>query len=406
MLSSYVGYLAATVVFLADLSVLYHQHGLSDQQYLPLGKEKSCPIDIPVTCTNTTPVADQCCFEAPGGILMQTQFWDYQPAVGNNHSFTLHGLWPDNCDGTYEQFCDRSLEIKKSIKSIIVDQFKDEDLYNTMRDTWSSMHGDPESLWVHEFNKHGTCMTTLRPHCYASPFQSDHNIYDYFKTAVELYKKLPTFDLLAQAGIVPSDTATYTKAAIAKALGDGFDGNRVFFKCDRQQALQEVWYFHHLKGSARNGDFIPLPSMMAPRCPDEGIHFYPKEKYTPRPPQPPGTKGHIFLTGHTGCLISNGKWYRSGQCATFRLEAAPFGAYNLKSSRGYCGFDSENRLACGRQYPARQFHFNNSTRVLSYGGKKDWCLDKSGSTGSGKYIQIPIVVDDGTCENKFQLQLQ
>jgi len=53
-------------------------------------------------------VTDLCCFEAPGGVLIQTQFWDTNPVTGPDNSWTIHGLWPDNCDGTFSENCDPS----------------------------------------------------------------------------------------------------------------------------------------------------------------------------------------------------------------------------------------------------------------------------------------------------------
>jgi ribonuclease T2 len=38
-------------------------------------------------------VENLCCFNAPGGQLLQTQFWDTNPPTGPNDSWTLHGLW-------------------------------------------------------------------------------------------------------------------------------------------------------------------------------------------------------------------------------------------------------------------------------------------------------------------------
>src|SRR4051812_7162488 len=46
-----------------------------------------------LSCHNTTVVENLCCFNAPGGQLLQTQFWDTQPATGPETSWTLHGLW-------------------------------------------------------------------------------------------------------------------------------------------------------------------------------------------------------------------------------------------------------------------------------------------------------------------------
>lgn len=54
---------------------------------------KSCPNDTPLSCNNSTAVPDSCCFNAPGGALLLTQFWDTDPATGPSDSWTLHGLW-------------------------------------------------------------------------------------------------------------------------------------------------------------------------------------------------------------------------------------------------------------------------------------------------------------------------
>jgi ribonuclease T2 len=46
-----------------------------------------------LSCHNTTVVQNLCCFNAPGGQLLQTQFWDTHPVTGPVDSWTLHGLW-------------------------------------------------------------------------------------------------------------------------------------------------------------------------------------------------------------------------------------------------------------------------------------------------------------------------
>ena len=52
----------------------------------------SCP-NAQLSCHNTTAVSDLCCFNAPGGQLLQTQFWDTNPVAGPTNSWTIHGLW-------------------------------------------------------------------------------------------------------------------------------------------------------------------------------------------------------------------------------------------------------------------------------------------------------------------------
>jgi ribonuclease T2 len=53
---------------------------------------ESCPSPQ-LSCHNTTVVENLCCFNAPGGQLLQTQFWDTNPPTGPDDSWTLHGLW-------------------------------------------------------------------------------------------------------------------------------------------------------------------------------------------------------------------------------------------------------------------------------------------------------------------------
>ncbi|KAJ6622914.1 ribonuclease T2-like protein [Mycena sp. CBHHK59/15] len=64
----------------------------------------TCPATSVPSCTNTTAVSNLCCFEAPGGLLLQTQYW--------------------------------------------VD-----------------IDGKDETFWEHEWKTHGTCYSTLKPKC-------------------------------------------------------------------------------------------------------------------------------------------------------------------------------------------------------------------------------------------------
>lgn len=369
-----------------------------------------CPVDLPLTCLNSTPIENSCCFESPGGLFAQTQFWDYKPAVGASDKFTLHGLWPDKCDGTWEQFCDSSLNIKKGdLEDIIVGQFGDKTLMQQIKDNWNNLGGDDESLWVHEFNKHATCVKTIRPECYGSSGKKNQNVYDYFKKAVALYNKYPTYEFLKAKGIVPSLTESYTFEQVSEALIEGVGTPNVFFKCDRNNALQEVWYYHYLKGPLSSGEFVPIDYPSDSRCPQEGIRFFPKG-LTPNPPHPPkdpsGNSGYLRLGGHSGCLISSGFYYEQGTCAKFRLVELQFTGYNILSSKGVCGFDENGDFACNRKNKPSEFVFNydtNSHEIL-YGGKSDWCMDDNNSHGPGKFKQTPIRITDGSCES-FKVKL-
>lgn len=219
-----------------------------------------------------------CFFEAPGGVLLQTQFWDYDPATGASDQFTLHGLWPDNCDGSYQLNCDYSPTISAGdIQDIIVNQFGDQSLYDKMSSNWKNYDGDDSELWEHEFNKHATCINTIATKCYDGQGQDNQNVYDFFRITEELYSKYDSYKFLSDAGITPDSDNTYARNDIAAALLAGFGGKKVYFACDKKGALNQVWYFHHVKGSVLSQNFVQIDALSNGNCPED-IYFYPKSQ--------------------------------------------------------------------------------------------------------------------------------
>ncbi|CCH63049.1 hypothetical protein TBLA_0J00490 [Henningerozyma blattae CBS 6284] len=375
----------------------------------------TCPIEIPLSCHNNTFVEDSCCFEYPGGIFLQTQFWDYQPSrkglnkteiekeLGPLDSFTIHGLWPDNCDGTYEQFCDQSLMIDDVSNLLNSKQFNDpnsnndisgKELLHLLNTYWKSDRNDDESLWIHEFNKHGSCISSLKPKCYDrwnSQYQQDKDdsfkqykkqaVFDYFKTTYNLFKKLDTFEILASNNIVPSIDKSYTLKEITDALSKEFDNKKVLISCDNKNSLKEIWYFNLISGSLLNEKFIPIDSLDSKfsNCKPTNIKFYPKGYFPkhskPQPPDKtlPRLRGIIRLSGFNGFLIRNGHWYNRGTPANFELITSPFGNYYLKSRNGYCGINGLKKLVCNKSYNnAVQFEYDSKTGHLGYSNIFDW----------------------------------
>jgi ribonuclease T2 len=57
-------------------------------------------------------LTDSCCTETFSGLVLSTQYWDTytglesQGQVLPKNTWTLHGLWPDFCNGSYTQYCD------------------------------------------------------------------------------------------------------------------------------------------------------------------------------------------------------------------------------------------------------------------------------------------------------------
>ncbi|ODQ80599.1 hypothetical protein BABINDRAFT_7313 [Babjeviella inositovora NRRL Y-12698] len=240
----------------------------------------SCPAGLPLSCSNTTVVEDLCCFESPGGVVLLAQFWDYSPGLGPEDAFTIHGLWPDNCDGTYQQFCIPSLEITDA--RAVLNKFGDEDLLAYMDINWKNGNvtaGDND-LWIHEYNKHGTCYSTINPSCYSN-YTEGQQVADFYKLTVATHKQLPTYDWLKEANIVPSTTKNYTSSEIESALSSKF-GKKVYISCDSGNNLNEIWYYHHVQGSLLDENFVRIdPVSNSTGCPATGVKYTPKIIATP-----------------------------------------------------------------------------------------------------------------------------
>lgn len=156
------------------------------------GTPKTCS-NPQLSCQTSTAPSDLCCFNSPGGQLVQTQFWDTSPSTGYTNSWTIHGLWPDHCDGTYDANCD-STRAYTNITAIL-QSFGKTDLLAYMNSYWLDVNGDNESFWEHEWGKHGTCISTLKPSCYSS-YAPTQEVPDYFQKTVDLFQTLNSYTVI------------------------------------------------------------------------------------------------------------------------------------------------------------------------------------------------------------------
>lgn len=243
---------------------------------------------------------------------------------------------------------------------------------------WKDYQGRDEDLWEHEWGKHGTCISTLDPECFDG--STTAGVVPYFSQAVRLFKTLPTYDWLSEAGIVPSNTATYSRASILAVLKDK-TGYEPYLGC-KAGALNEVWYFYNVQGSLVNGHFEHTAIVGKTGTCGVNIRYLPKSstpppsktKITPPQPQPTGAfAGRGYLTvDKGGCLISSGKWYKSGTCATFTAVSATTGEnmFTLSTSKGSCAVE-EGELVCGRSVVAG-YLFESEEGTL---GRKGYSTD-------------------------------
>ncbi|KAK0289059.1 Ribonuclease T2 precursor (RNase T2) [Friedmanniomyces endolithicus] len=384
-----------------------------------------------LSCHNTSAVADLCCFNSPGGELLQTQFWDTAPVTGPSDSWTIHGLWPDNCDGTYDSSCDPSRAYTNITH--ILQAAGASDLVSYMQTYWVSNSGTPESFWEHEWSKHGTCISTLDPNCYTS-YQPTEEVPDFFNQTVNLFKSLPSYEWLSEAGIVPSTSATYTTAQIQAALSKNRGGHQVYLGC-QSSALNEIWYFFNVQGSIQTGTFEASDLVGSKStCPSTGIKYLPKGNgggssptsaaplpgtstttsskpsttasskpsttASPKPstttsaaPSPtsggPGFSGkgtlNVITSGsQTGCIISGGTWYTSGTCAGFTATTLDDG-FTLSSRKGDCAIVG-GALTCGSSVSSAT-SFSADGDLLVYDGAANFSADgvPSGNTQGTVY---------------------
>ncbi|PBP23359.1 hypothetical protein BUE80_DR005881 [Diplocarpon rosae] len=306
---------------------------------------------------------DFCCFNFPSGQLFQTQIWDANPVngkfTGPKTSWTIHGFWPNHCDGKFEPNCDSSRQYTDI--GGILKSFGKTELLSDMRTYWRGGDGDFEAFWSREWEKHGTCISSLRPNCYTdyTPYQE---VIDYFQSVVDQFKKIDSYRFLEKAGIVPSGTKTYTSNEIHAALKEGF-GHPVVIRCYKG-TFNEIWYSHNIRGSMQTGTFVPTaPQGVLSRCPSTGIRYLPKTGL-PAPRKPaagltPTGQGSFSDTGHLKAVVSGEDKYRG--CLFER-------GFTLQTLKGECGIVNQI-FTCGPN--VRPTVFTKSKGKLVY---QDWSV--------------------------------
>jgi len=237
-------------------------------------KLTQCEGSGPLSCSLDNPPENLCCYEYPGGLLLQTQFWDTSPSTGPVDSWTIHGLWPDNCDGSFESNCDPSRNYR-NIPELLRDQGAESTL-SFMNTYWVDVHGHNEQFWEHEWSKHGTCYSTLQPSCLPPDSPRGAEAVAFFTQVVSLFRTLPTYQWLSEQGITPSRTRTYTFEEFTGAL-QAASGYIPEISCKGHVIDEISWYFY-VSGSLLDGSFTHIDTPKRGSCPHTGIRYPPKSE--------------------------------------------------------------------------------------------------------------------------------
>lgn len=240
---------------------------------------------------------DSCCTETYGGLVLLTQFWSTYTGLEDKSqllpkdTFTLHGLWPDYCDGSYTQYCDLKRQydpvpspnttnalpngtVVPAYKGPTVETFLEafgrNDLIDWMNTYWVNQGAPNTDFWAHEFSKHATCFSTFDVPCYGPKYTEHEDVVEFFETAIKWYKRYPTWEWLNEAKIVPSNKTTYSLTDIEKALTKK-SGAKPYIGCSGPRynttdvgkgsndtgrtVVSEVWYYNHVScPSDREGE--------------------------------------------------------------------------------------------------------------------------------------------------------
>lgn len=196
---------------------------------------------------------DGCCVPELGKLTLAQQWNPQDPTP----AFTMHGLWPGECATATSppHGCPFSPQYDTLYYSVTMDP--------TLAPIMATYWPDTTALlWTHEWNRHGTCLSTVEKRCFGDDAPND--AIRYFNLALDVYFQYDVLDELQYGGIHPGNT--YPKAQVVGALA-GWAGS--FGLYCRGAMLYEVRLA--LIGMAENQFDLRKASSLGD-CPDS-IHF-------------------------------------------------------------------------------------------------------------------------------------
>jgi ribonuclease T2 len=140
-----------------------------------------------------------------------------------------------------------------------------------MNTYWPTKFDDNNGFWAHEWNKHGTCVTTLSSECFSqnSAYKPGMEVNNYFKQGLKLRQQFNLYSALKKNGVVATlDKSQWkTPSEISNIIQKEF-GVGVQLKCQSGLIYEVVMYF-----AAQGKDsYVPmaLPSNLQHSCGKSG----------------------------------------------------------------------------------------------------------------------------------------
>ncbi|KAH7846527.1 hypothetical protein Vadar_014967 [Vaccinium darrowii] len=177
----------------------------------------------------------------PGSYCDTQQSCCYPTTGKPNSDFGIHGLWPNNDDGSYPSNCDPSNPFDKSEVS---------DLISSLQTSWPTLacpSSDGSSFWSHEWDKHGTCSESI------------FDQHGYFKLALNLKAQVDLLQILQGAGINP-DGGSYSLSSIQGAINKAI-GSTPFIECNVDASGNSQLYQVYICSDTSGSNIIQCPVM-------------------------------------------------------------------------------------------------------------------------------------------------
>ncbi|KAL5553779.1 hypothetical protein UlMin_041180 [Ulmus minor] len=182
----------------------------------------------------------------PGAYCDKKQSCCYPKTGKPAADFSIHGLWPNNKDGSWPSNCDPDSVFDRSELSEIM---------SSLQQDWPSLSCPSSNgfrFWSHEWEKHGTCS------------ESEMDQREYFEAALKLKAKANLLKSLKASGIEPDDEF-YTMDSIVEAIKEGA-GHAPGIECNRDSAGNSQLYQVYMCVDTSGANFIDCPVFPRSKC--------------------------------------------------------------------------------------------------------------------------------------------